>query len=93
MLQGDGIGGVRAKIPARPPGQAVDGVAAGRLAQIELVGVPAEGVPAPVDAIRPGCQQLARRGCRQLVGLVTGDNRRAAVTQPPQPRGSRTARQ
>ena len=68
-------------LPAGPPGQAVDGVAVGRLAQVQLVVRAAEAVAPAVDAVRPGGQQLACPRGRQLGGLVSRDDRPSPVAQ------------
>ena len=74
------------QLPAGPAGEPVDGVAVGRLGQVELVGSAVEGVPAAVDPVRPRRQQLAGSGGRQLVRAVFGDDRVAPVAEGTQAR-------
>ena len=71
--------------PRHPAGQAVDGVRPGGLGEGQLVFGAAEGVPSAVDPVRPGGQQLARAGRRQLVRFVARDHRLAAEGQLTQP--------
>ena len=80
----DVIGGLRDQLPARPSGQAVNGVVVGRLGEIELVGQAAEGVAAVVDPVRPRRQELARARGRDVVRAIGPDERLAGQAERPQ---------
>jgi hypothetical protein len=51
----------------------VDRVAVGGFAQVKLVVGAGDRIPATVDAVGPGHEQLARRARWELVGLVARD--------------------
>src|SRR5262249_14265725 len=70
----DRVGRLRGRLPARPAGQAVNGVAPRGLAQVKLVAGALEGVPAAVNPVRPRGEQLARGSWRELIRPIFGDN-------------------
>ena len=81
----DRVGGMRRDPPVRPPGQAVNGVAARGLGDVKLIRAAVDGVAALVDAVRPGREQLARASRGQFVRSIvrmTGRSFRLSARKP-----------
>src|ERR1700733_4230575 len=67
------------QLPAGPPGKAVNGIAVRGFGQVKLEALAAEGIAAVIDPVRPGHQEFAGSGRRELVRAVLSNCRYALV--------------